>query len=85
MPDQIIDIRLEVLPLVIKEVRTKRGMGGAGVLEEGMDVAEARRVLRGRLVEEHGACEKWSHFCIPSSVPMLQPEHHESQWKLYVA
>jgi hypothetical protein len=42
-PDPLVNPNPEVITPVIKKPRyTKRGMGGSAVLEEGMDVAEAR-------------------------------------------
>jgi hypothetical protein len=73
IPDPMVNPNPEPLSLVIKKPQhTKRGMGGSGVLEEGMDVAEARRVLQEKLVEARrvlqkvvevrGVREKWSHY-----------------------
>ncbi len=62
IPDPTVKINSNVLPLVIKEKRAKRGMGGSAELEEGMGIAEARRVLQEKLVEARGVCEKWSHY-----------------------
>jgi hypothetical protein len=62
IPDQIVNPNPEPLPVVVKKPQyTKRGMGGSGVLE-GMGVAEVRRVLQEKLVEERGEREKWSHY-----------------------